>query len=102
MGLFGKKTKLVTCPICAEEFDPQRDGQHWSSHVEQIPPGQGDASGQYTWACACGPSGMKWPNDFSAAMALAIHMYRVHGIPVSSPLDNSGFLNEMERKLGMR
>lgn len=101
MGLFSKKSKLVVCPICSAEFDP-KDGMHQMSHVRQIPEGEGDASGQYTFECSCGPAGMKWPNDFSASSALAIHWYRVHDIPLAPPLDNSFMLSEMERKLGLR
>ena len=104
MALFGKKAaKSVACPLCSDVFDPKNGGTiHWMGHVSQIPSGQGAASGQYTWVCACGPAGMKWPNDFSAAMALEIHMYRRHSIPVGSPLDDYNFMGQMEQKLGMR
>ncbi|MDZ7733889.1 MAG: hypothetical protein U5R31_13235 [Acidimicrobiia bacterium] len=77
MGLFTKKQKIFDCPICDRQFDPLKDkGTHRQEHVRQIPEGEGEASGQFTWECACGPSGMKWTNDFSASTALGIHWHR--------------------------
>jgi hypothetical protein len=105
MGLFGKKVEMVTCPICGQEFNGRESGTksaHWESHVQKIPPGQGEASGQYTWECSCGPCGMKWPKSWSAATALAIHMNRRHDISIDSPLDDGGLIVlEVERKLGI-
>lgn len=79
MGVFSKK--LVTCPIC-EAGLPKNENKfdHWESHVRQISPGHGDASGQYTWECSCGPSGMKWPKIGGAAAGMALHMLQRHGI----------------------
>jgi hypothetical protein len=103
MGLFGGKSKDVACPICAELFNPLRDGQtHWLGHVDEVPPDQISAVDLHTWKCACGPARMRWGNDFSAGMALAIHMYRRHDIPPHSPLDSYPFLCEMEQKLKLR
>lgn len=81
MGLFGKK--FHACPICGS---PMESGvgptmSHCeASHVRQIPPGHGEASGQYTWECVCGPAGMKWPTTGGAAAGLTLHMQRRHGI----------------------
>lgn len=84
MGLFGKKVaKTVSCPIC-EEGLPLRVGHfaHWETHVTVIPEGQGDASGQFTWRCRCGPANMKWPRVEGAAAGLALHMNQRHSIPL--------------------
>ena len=103
MGSPSKHSALVACPICSTFFDAENEGRsHCLSHVEQIPPGHGDASGQYTWACVCGPSRMKWPNDLSAASALAIHWYGRHGITPESPLDDDTFVAQMEQQLNFR
>lgn len=64
MGLFKRKEQTQTCPICTDGFETSDGMTHWSGHVRQLPPGEGAASGQYTWECKCGPSGMKWPNEF--------------------------------------
>ena len=61
MALFNKKpappAQPVTCPVCGESFAPGSDlAMHWLNHVELIPPGHGEASGQFTWSCSCGPS----------------------------------------------
>ena len=83
MGLFSSKARTRPCPICSAALDDKTSALnlsgHWMAHVEQIPPGQGDASGQYTWRCACGPAGMKWDRDFAAQAALALHMTERHG-----------------------
>ncbi len=102
MPLFKRKEQAQTCPICSGVFTASEGPAHWSGHVYEIPEGQGDATGQFTWECACGPSGMKWPNDFSAITAMAIHMYRQHSIAVTSPLDNTIFMSHMERQLGLK
>jgi hypothetical protein len=87
MGLFGKKKQRYTCPICGADLEGGGldNVPHWKSHVQQIPPGYGDASGQYTWECVCGPAGLKWPREFGAAAGLGEHMEQRHGIPL---LDN--------------
>ncbi len=79
MGLFSKK--LITCPICDEGL-PKNENKfgHWESHCCEFPPGEGDASGQFTWECNCGPSGMKWPHVGGAAARMALHMQQRHGI----------------------
>lgn len=78
MGLFSKKK--ITCPICKESAS---DGiNHYESHVRQIPPGHGNASGQYTWECVCGPSGKKWQKEVGAAAGLMLHMQDRHGLPL--------------------
>lgn len=82
MPLFGKKT--TTCPICAAAIEKGGTRNHWNSHVRQIPPGQGDASGQYTWECVCGPAGMKWPTVAGANAGMALHMMQRHGIELYS------------------
>ncbi len=86
MPLFGKK-RVQTCPICQAELDGKAGAMdltsHWQEHVEVIPPGQGDASGQFTWKCTCGPAGMKWENDFAAAAGLCMHMTERHGFRMS-------------------
>lgn len=86
MALFNKKpappAQPVTCPVCGESFAPGSDlAMHWLNHVELIPPGHGEASGQFTWSCSCGPSGMKWPGRGGAAIALQYHVARAHGVP---------------------
>lgn len=81
MGLFRKR--MVACPICKSELAAGAEMSakiaHFSSHVRQIPPGNGEASGQYTWVCVCGPARMKWPHDAGAASGLALHMQQRHG-----------------------
>ncbi len=42
---------------------------------------------------------MKWPNDTSAASALALHFYGRHGIVPEAPLDDMSVLAEVEREL---
>lgn len=84
MGWFSKPkmSTTVDCPMCQTPMvgDSGRDS-HLEQHVSQIPPGQGDASGQYTWDCTCGPAGMKWPGTGAATMALEYHLIRAHGLP---------------------
>ncbi|HEY1740957.1 MAG TPA: vWA domain-containing protein [Acidimicrobiia bacterium] len=67
MALFSKKPQI--CPICSAELDGRASAlrleSHWETHVVVIQPGQGDASGQYTWYCSCGPAGMKWEKHFA-------------------------------------
>jgi hypothetical protein len=65
MGLFSKKQSAISCPICQAGMAAEMGSklEHYTSHVRQIPPGHGDASGQYTWECVCGPAGMKWPRE---------------------------------------
>ena len=84
MGLFSKRVKTITCPICSSEIEQSTGAQlgHWESHVWQIPEGQGDASGQYSWDCVCGPAGLKWPKPDHAAAGLAVHMMERHGVRV--------------------
>jgi hypothetical protein len=82
MGLFGKK--LTTCPICNAGIPSGESRSHWSTHVRQIPAGEGDASGQYTWDCKCGPSGRKWQHEGQANSGLAVHMYERHNIEISA------------------
>jgi hypothetical protein len=79
------------CAICDEQLDPSSSGReiHWRTHVQQIPSGQGAASGQHTWACACGPSGMKWPNPDVAARVIGLHMEGRHSIPAMDRLSPS-------------
>ncbi len=77
MGLFGKK--LITCPICQAGIEKVDRVDHLLLHVRQIPPGQGDASGQYTWECVCGPAGLKWPKADHAAAGLGLHLWERHG-----------------------
>lgn len=78
MGLFSKKA--VACPICQAELQTKGNFGHWEVHVTQIPEGEGDASGQYTWQCVCGPADMKWPKPGGASSGLALHMQQRHGI----------------------
>lgn len=80
MGLFGKRVTL--CPICDSELPKDGRMMHWEGHVTEIPEGQGDASGQYTWQCACGPANMKWPKSSGAAAGLGLHMQERHAIPL--------------------
>lgn len=82
MGWFSKKT--TTCPICQAAIEKGGTRGHWQAHVEQIPPGQGDASGQYTWNRRCGPAGLKWPTDGAASSGLTLHMWQRHGIEIGS------------------
>jgi hypothetical protein len=85
MALFSKKPQI--CPICSAELDGRASAlrleSHWETHVVVIQPGQGDASGQYTWYCSCGPAGMKWEKHFAAATALAVHMSERHGFTLT-------------------
>jgi hypothetical protein len=80
MSLFAKKPKMTNCPICRDQFESSGKLEHWESHVSQIPEGHGEATGQYTWECSCGPAGMKWPKVFGASAGLAMHMMERHGI----------------------
>jgi hypothetical protein len=80
MGLFGKKQ--IICPICHAGVEKGDPTHHWESHIQQIPPGYGDASGQYTWECACGPAGLKWPREGGAYGGLMMHLNERHGIPL--------------------
>jgi len=82
VGIFSKKPKAARpCPICGDDLN-QVDNKysHWHSHVTEIPQGQGDASGQFTFNCSCGPAGMKWPKPGGATAGLAMHMEQRHGI----------------------
>ena len=86
MSFFKKKVAEpagpVTCPICGDVLTGEADHtDHWMGHIKQIPPGNGEASGQFTWTCGCGPSEMKWPGRGGAVMALQYHLGRAHGIP---------------------
>jgi len=102
MGLldrFKKGFEPRDCLICDEAFVPEQSGMlHWETHVLVVPPG----SSQYTWKCTCGPSPKWWPDSFSAASALAIHMYRVHNVPLESFMADEWFLRTLEQKLGLR
>jgi hypothetical protein len=80
MGLFSKKQ--IICPICQQNIVKVDRFEHWLTHVRQIPPGQGDASGQYTWECVCGPAELKWPRASGAAAGLGLHMEERHAIPL--------------------
>lgn len=80
MGLFNRKPRTLTCPMCSSTVLQDERREHWRSHVEQIGPGQGDATGQYTWRCSCGPAGMKWEKDYAALAAIQLHMMQRHGI----------------------
>lgn len=82
MGLFSNKSKMISCPICNASFDQSLRSSHWEIHITKIPEGQGEASGQYTWECACGPSGMKWERDGAAKSGLMLHMRDRHSIPL--------------------
>lgn len=84
MGLFNKTPKTISCPICHGEVEKGKFEQknHWLTHVTVIPDGQGDASGQYTWTCICGPAGLKWKTDEAAAAGMIMHMEQRHGIPM--------------------
>jgi hypothetical protein len=82
MGWFSKRA--TPCPICGMAIEKNSTLRHWNTHVSQIPPGHGEASGQYTWQCVCGPAGLKWPTDFAASSGLAMHMHNRHGIPIGS------------------
>ena len=80
MALFKKKP--VLCPICNADLPNlswNGNGSHWVTHVTQIPEGEGDASGQYTWTCVCGPANMKWPKTSGASSGLSLHMRDRHG-----------------------
>lgn len=85
MGLFSKKVRTIRCPICSNEVEQSYGSlsDHWESHLIQIPPGQGDASGQYTWVCSCGPAGFKWAVKSNGAAGLAQHLNERHSIPYS-------------------
>jgi hypothetical protein len=78
VGLFSRRP--THCPICTAELDKRDHWRHWDTHVQQIPEGEGDASGQYTWRCVCGPAGMKWPKAGGASAGLALHMQQRHSI----------------------
>lgn len=81
MGLFKKKP--LPCPICSIDLLQVRKMEHWESHVTVIPEGQGEASGQFTWRCWCGPANMKRPKSGNAAAGLALHMNERHYISIS-------------------
>lgn len=78
MALFGQRR--TSCPICDEGLLKNETRSHWHQHITQIPQGHGDASGQYTWNCVCGPSGLKWPKESGAWAGLMLHMQQRHGI----------------------
>lgn len=86
VGLFRSKPRPgATCPLCNEEMVKGSSLAHWEkSHVQEIGPGQGVASGQFTWTCTCGPAGMKWERETAAAAGLAMHMQEKHGIQMLS------------------
>ena len=74
----------IVCPLCGTELSERNDKtSHWESHLDQIGPGQGDATGQYTWTCECGHCQMKWPGRGAAVQALQYHLHRAHGLPVA-------------------
>ena len=76
---FFKKSPLP-CPICGADLNATNKVEHWETHVRVIPEGQGDASGQFTWVCKCGPAGYKWPKSSGASAGLALHMSERHSI----------------------
>jgi hypothetical protein len=81
--IFGKKPpKIIVCPICTARFDAPEESVHWGTHVTQIPDGQGEHAGKFTWTCVCGPTDMIWPNANAAASGLALHMQQRHNIPL--------------------
>lgn len=100
MGIFKKRDRPQICPLCAEVFGRTQGLGHWTGHLVEGSTGAGRQPG-YTWVCSCGPSDMAWTNDFAAASAMAIHMYRAHQIALSAPLDDFTFLTTIERQLGL-
>jgi hypothetical protein len=103
MSIFKRRTETapapIVCVICSRTLaGPGATQSHWMSHLQQIPPGQGDASGQYTWNCACGSSEMKWPGTAAAALAMDYHMHRAHGVPGG----DQGVLGALDRMPAMR
>jgi hypothetical protein len=85
VGLFSKTPPAPWLrPICGEGFDRKETAigllSHWESHVQIIGPGQGDATGQFTWRCSCGPANMKWPHTGGAGAGLGLHMSERHGL----------------------
>ena len=64
----------MTCPICGESV-PQAlsETNHWNGHLTNT------SSGDFTWACVCGPAGMSWTSRSHAGMALGVHMVDNHG-----------------------
>jgi len=82
MGIFSKKPQTTHCPVCSHDFEGDRQ-VHWETHLDLIPPGFGEASGQFTWECPkCGPANMKWPTTGGASAGMAVHMSERHGIPL--------------------
>lgn len=109
MGFFGSKkppAAPVPCPICDQVIYEATDRSfHYESHLSQIPSGQGDASGQYTWTCSCGPSRMKWPGPGAATMAMEYHFARAHGVPTDQTalievFDRNPNYRHMRERLG--
>ena len=88
MGLFDRLTGAGSdkpargsraCPICDELLTKDRSSTHWMDHVVEIE--SGEAAGNYTWTCSCGPANMAWPSDSGAWAGLKIHMSERHGFP---------------------
>lgn len=95
MTIFKRKPpaglRLISCPLCqASLIEGPEEQSHWDNHVHEIPAGEGDASGQYTWNCSCGSPRMKWPGRGAASLCLRYHLQRAHGIPVATDVEVFG------------
>ena len=81
--IFGKEPlRIIVCPICTTRFDAGHESAHWETHVTEIPDGEGEHGGRFTWTCVCGPTTMTWPSSNAAASGLALHMQQRHNIPL--------------------
>ena len=84
MGWFSKPKAptSVDCPMCQTPMiGASGRSAHLEEHLSVIPEGLGDASGQFTWNCTCGPALMKWPGRSAASDALEYHLIYAHGLP---------------------
>ena len=79
VGIFSRTP--ILCPACKENLSRSGDlMDHCLEHVYEIP--SGAAAGFFTWSCGCGPSDMKWPQDYHAAAGMAVHMRQRHSIGI--------------------
>jgi len=82
MGLFNRTKASFECPICSSQVQRNNPWIHWQEHIIEVPPGNGAASGCFTYECVCGPCPKIWDEDRMLDGALAIHMHEVHSIPL--------------------
>lgn len=82
--MFGSKPKTTKCPACKSDIPKGTLEDHVADHVHVIAEGQGDATGQFTWNCSCGPAKMKWPKPHHAQAGMMVHMMERHSMRIGA------------------